>query len=105
MERSQIQMTGVCPSVCVVGPGFDSTFPAFVRGRASQAAGSDGWLAKKRNRAPISGCVDTICADFCSSPTSCRLCLLGPRHCHRHVFLLLYNYLQNSSKVIMTTII
>ena len=46
---------------------------------------------KKRNPAPISGgrdCVDTICADFCSSPTSCRLCLLGPTqvtHHHRRV--------------------
>ena len=56
-------MTGVCLFVCVVGPGFDLTSPAFVRSRASQAAGSDGRLAKKRNRAPISwskDCVETI---------------------------------------------
>ena len=32
---------------CVVGPGFDWTSPAFVRSRASQAAGSDGRLAQK----------------------------------------------------------
>ena len=31
-----IQMTGVCLFVCVVGPEFDSTSPAFVRRRASQ---------------------------------------------------------------------
>ena len=38
--------------VCVVGPGFDSTSPAFVRSRASQAAGSDGWLAQKTESGP-----------------------------------------------------
>ena len=49
-------MTGACLFVCVVGPGFDSTYPAFVRSRASHAAGSDGRLPpQKRNRAPISG--------------------------------------------------
>ena len=66
--------------MCVVGLGFDSTSPAFVRSRASQAAGSDGRLAQKHNRSSISGgrdCVDTICADLCSIPTSCWLCLLG----------------------------
>ena len=45
-------MTGTCLFVCVLGPGFDSTSPAFVRSRASHAAGSDGRLAQKRNRAP-----------------------------------------------------
>ena len=45
----------VCLFVCVVGPGFDSTASAFVRSRASQETGSDGQLAQKRNRAPISG--------------------------------------------------
>ena len=56
-------MTGVCLFVCGVGPGFDSTSPAFMRSRASQAAGSDGRLAQKRNMTPISGgrvCVDTL---------------------------------------------
>ena len=80
-QRSQIYMTGACLFVCVVGPGFDSTYPTFVRSRASHAAGSDGWLApKKRNRATIfwgQVCVDTICTDVCSTPTSCRLCLFG----------------------------
>ena len=64
--------------VCVVGPGFDSTSPAFVRSRASQQGATAG-LPIKRNRAPIFGgrdCVDTICADVCSSQTSCRRCLL-----------------------------
>ena len=76
-------MTGVCLFVCVVGPGFDSTSTVFVRSRASHAAGSNDRLAQKRNRAPIYGgrdCVATICADVSSSPTSCRLCLLGPRY-------------------------
>ena len=45
-------MTGVCLFVCVIGPGFDSTSPAFVRNRASQAAGSDGRLAKKTESGP-----------------------------------------------------
>ena len=74
-------MTGVCLFVCVVGPGFDSTSPAFMKSRASQAAGSDGRLAQKTESGPISGgrdCVYTICADVCCSPTSCRFCLLGP---------------------------
>ena len=37
-------------------------------------------LPKKRNRAPIYGggdCVDTICADLCSMPASCRGVFLG----------------------------
>ena len=38
--------------VCVVGPGFDSTSPAFVRSRASQAAGNDGRLAPKNGIGP-----------------------------------------------------
>ena len=68
-------MTGVneCGWVFVVGPGLDSTHPAFVRSRTSQATGSDGRLAQKRNRGPISGgrgCVDIMCADVCSIPTS-----------------------------------
>ena len=29
-------MTGVCLFLCVVGPGFDSTFPVFVRSRPNQ---------------------------------------------------------------------
>ena len=75
-------MTGVCLFVCVVGPGFDSSSPAFVRNRASQAAGSDGRLSQKNGIGPPSmgggkDCVDTICADVGSIPTSCRLCLLG----------------------------
>ena len=88
---SQIHMTGMGLFVCVVGPGFDSTSPAFVRSRASQAVGSDDRLVPKTEWGPISGgrgCVETICADVCSIPTSCRLCLFGtpyisspsPRH-------------------------
>ena len=41
-------MTRVCLFVCVVGPGYDSTFPVFVRSRASHAAGRDSPLAKGR---------------------------------------------------------
>ena len=48
-------MTGACLFVCVVGPGFDSTSPAFVRSRASHAAGSDGWLVQKTESGPITG--------------------------------------------------
>ena len=33
--------------VCVVGPGFDLRSPAFVRSRASHAAGSDGLFVPK----------------------------------------------------------
>ena len=38
--------------MCVVGPGYDSTSPAFVGSRASQAAGSDGRLAQKTESGP-----------------------------------------------------
>ena len=38
---------GVCLFVCVVGPGFDSTSPAFVRSRAKQAAESATSSQKK----------------------------------------------------------
>ena len=38
--------------MCVVGPGLDSTSPAFVRSRASQAAGSDGRLSQKMELGP-----------------------------------------------------
>ena len=65
--------------VCVVGPGFDSTSPAFVRSRASQAVGSDGRLAQKRNRAPISGdrdCVDTMSVHFLMG-SQCRSLRIG----------------------------
>ena len=76
-----IFMTRACLFVCVVGPGFDSTFPVFLRSRASHAAGSDGRFAKKNESDPHlwrQGCVDTICTDVvCSIPTSCRLCLFG----------------------------
>ena len=81
----------------VVGPGFDSTSPAFVRSRANQAAaGSEGWLAQK-NGIALWGqglCGPNLCIccfllnfyvikffllkkNVCSIPTSCRLCLLG----------------------------
>ena len=51
-------MTGVSAGeglfVCVVGPGFDTMFPAFVRIRASQAAESDGQLAPNNGIGPSS---------------------------------------------------
>ena len=43
----------------VVGPGFDSTSPAFVS-RASQAAEIDGRIVKKRNRVPLFGGTDFV---------------------------------------------
>ena len=49
---SQIQMTGVCLFMYVVGTGFDSTSPTFVRSRASQEAGSDGRLVQKNGIGP-----------------------------------------------------
>ena len=73
-------MTGACLFVGVVGLGFDSTSPTFVRSRASHAAGSDGRLAKKNKSGPRfwgQGCVDTICTNVCSIQTSCRMCLFG----------------------------
>ena len=76
---------GGCLFVCVVGPGFDSASPGFVRSIASQAGGSDGRLAQKRNRAHISGgrdFVDILCADICSIPASCMLCVLGTHEVH-----------------------
>ena len=67
--------TGVCLFVCVVGPGFDSTFPAFVKKKASQTARSDD-KNQESPPPPISGgrgCEDTICANVCSIPTSCMM--------------------------------
>ena len=52
MTEVQIQMTGVCLFVCVIGPGFDSTSPAIVRSRASQETGIDGRLAQKTELGP-----------------------------------------------------
>ena len=59
MTKVTFQITGVsadeCLFVCVVGAGFDSTFPAFFKSRARQTTGSDGRLVKKRNHTLISG--------------------------------------------------
>ena len=74
-------MTGVCLFVCVVWSGFDSTSSVFLGAEPARRQGATAGLPKKQNRVPISrgrDCVDTIPADVCSSPTSCRLCLLGP---------------------------
>ena len=46
-------MTVVCLFVCVVGPGFNSTSPAFVRSRASQAAESDGRIAPQKKESGL----------------------------------------------------
>ena len=73
-------MTGACLVVCVVGPEFDSTSPAFVMSRASHTAESDGGLAIKKESGPHlwgQGCVDTICTDVCSIRIPYRLCLFG----------------------------
>ena len=65
-----------------VGPGFVSTYPAFMRSSTSHPAGPHDWLAQNGNRAPIAGAagVDTIAQglpDHCDSSTACRLCRLG----------------------------
>ena len=79
-------MTGVsaggdCLFVWVAGQDFDSSSPAFVRIRASRAAGNDGRLAQKNIIGPPSlggrCCVHTIGADDCNIPTSYMLCLFG----------------------------
>ena len=49
-----VSVGGECLFECVVGPEFDSKSPAFVRSRASQAAGSDGALAQKNGNEPPS---------------------------------------------------
>ena len=45
----------VCEWFKVVGPGFVSTSPTFIRNSASHPAGRHGRFAKKVNQAPIAG--------------------------------------------------
>ena len=76
---AQIHMTGVCLFVWVV-QDLTRRPPAFVRSRASHAAGSTGRLAKKTESAHHlwrQDCVDTIYTDVCCITISCRLCLFG----------------------------
>ena len=63
------QMNPVC-GVCVVGSGFDSRSPAFVWSFHKNRI----WPSYQEGMDEI----DTICADVCSSPTSCKLCPFGP---------------------------
>ena len=78
--------------MCVVRPGFDSTSPAFVRS-TSQPGGREQWPACKKNTESGRDCVDTICADVCSSPTSCRLCLLGPVNTLFEIMYIYYRFI------------
>ena len=48
-------MTGAYLFVFVVGPGFDSTSPVFVRSRASNAEGCGDRLAQKTKSGLTSG--------------------------------------------------
>ena len=79
-QISQIQ-TCLC---VVVGPGFGSTSPTFMRSRTSHPAGPHGRLApKKVNRAPIAGVggFDPISTAVCNrghSSTAYGLCRLEP---------------------------
>ena len=64
----------------VMGPGFVSTSPAFMRNSGRHPAGPHGRLEKKTvNRDPIDGVggFDTICNRRDRS-TAYRLCLLKP---------------------------
>ena len=78
-QISQIQ-TCLC---VVVGPGFVSTSPTFMRSSTSQPAGPHGrQLSQKRYIGPSllgAGGFDTFCTAVCSRrdrPTACRLCRL-----------------------------
>ena len=85
---SQIQ-TCLC---LVVGPGFVSTSPAFMRSSASHPAGHQA-CPQNCKSTPIAGAggFDTICRavpNRCHSTTACRLCRLESHH--HHVLLLLF---------------
>ena len=77
-QISQIQ-TCLC---VVVGPGFVSMSPAFIRSSASHPAGLHGRLSPKIGT-PMRGAggFDIICSEVfnrCDSSTACRLCHLHP---------------------------
>ena len=80
LQISQIQ---TCLWV-VVGPGFVSTSPAFMRTSASHPSGPHGRLAPKTvNRAPITGAwrfdrMFTAVCNRCDRFTTWRLCRLEP---------------------------
>ena len=87
------QISHIQTCLCVVvGPGFVSTSPAFMRSSASHPAGPHGRLAQKTvNQAPLMGAggFTTICTAVCNrydSSTTCRLCRLVPLNCICHLF-------------------
>ena len=77
-QISQIQ-TCLC---VVVGHGFVSTSPAFMRSSTCHPAGPHAQLVKKTvNRVPIAGCgrfrqICTAVCNGCDNSTACRLCRL-----------------------------
>ena len=83
-QISQIQ-TCLCD---VIGPGFISTSPAFMRSSASHPAGPhDRRIEETVSRATIAvaGDFDTICTavcNRCNSFTACRMCRLVPLVLH-----------------------
>ena len=73
-----------------------------MRSRASHAAGSDGRLAPKKGiGSPFlgQGCVDTICTDVCSIPTSCRMCLFGTNYCNSILYRIVGNQLLRIQRI------
>ena len=75
----------MCLFVCVVGTGFHSTSPAFVRSRASHAVGSDGhlvgapYLGTGLSRHNLYGCVKFQPRVDCVFLEHCDLCILDIR--------------------------
>ena len=65
----QISQIQTCLSV-VVGPGFVSTSPAFMRSSASHAAGPHGWLARHKGKS------DPPLREVSTQFAACRLCRL-----------------------------
>ena len=92
-RSSELHVMDVCFLVCIcsehrshiqtvrvfVGPGFDSTSPAFVSNHARHSTGAHDRLALKISEwAPFLGMwVDTIFSSYPEedSPTTCKLCL------------------------------
>ena len=88
----QISQIPTCLSV-VVGSGFVSTLPAFMRSSTSHPAAPPGHLAKKREIGPPflgTGDFETICTATCQtrcdSSTTCRLCYPSLQHLKIHIF-------------------
>ena len=75
-QMSQIHMTGACVSS---GQDLIRHPPLLWGAEPAMRQGATDSLPKNGIGPPSlgQGCVDTICTDVCSIPTSCRLCLFG----------------------------